>query len=65
MGRQVTLSPSPLDWPLDWREWWEEIAARIEYDGRGCPRAEAERLAEREVRRMAGDRVIYPARGLP
>jgi len=58
----VTLGPDPREWDLDWREWWDEIAARIQFDGKGTSRAEAERLAEREVRRIAGDRVIYSAR---
>lgn len=46
---QFRLPASRAVWPLRWRELCEERAAIREYDG-GTERAEAERLAERDVR---------------
>lgn len=39
---------SPDDLPGDWRIWWEERAAIMEYDG-GLPRERAEAVAWDEV----------------
>lgn len=59
----MTLNANPLGWPLEHWESWVELAARIEYDGEGCTREEAERRAEAMVRRQVAEaeRVVYPA----
>jgi hypothetical protein len=45
----LDLPQSPADWPLAWRERYEERAAIIEHDGGLC-RLEAETRAEALVR---------------
>ncbi len=50
-----TLPPLVADWPELWRAEFAEHAAIMEFEGL-LTRAEAERLTEAAVRRMAGGR---------
>lgn len=59
----MTLPPDPRDWkrthplaarlvhwPPAWREWHAELAGRIQFDGKGCSREEADARAEEILR---------------
>jgi hypothetical protein len=38
------------DWPLDARDAFEELAGKIQHDGKGCSKEESERRAEPHIR---------------
>jgi hypothetical protein len=38
------------DWPLDAHDAFEELAGKIQHDGKGCSREESERRAEPMIR---------------
>lgn len=49
----IELPASLSDWPIEWREEYEERAGIVEEGSRGLTRSEAEREAERIVRHQA------------
>ena len=52
-AKRMTKLPLNLkDWPLLWKEMYEERAGIIEADAR-LPRAVAEKLAEEDIRKQA------------
>jgi hypothetical protein len=52
-GVGVTLPRLITQWPVEWRDAYQERAAHMEYDG-NLERGQAERAAERDVRGAAG-----------
>jgi hypothetical protein len=56
MGLEASRMILPLkiaDWPLHWKELFEERAGIIEFSGRGVTRESAEFWAEKDIRRQA------------